>query len=218
MKTSTLIREFVAQAKPGWVFTPSDLAAFGSPYAIGMTLTRMVKAGEIDRAARGFYNVPAHDPLIGKLAPSANAVLEALVRRDGVIIRPAGAVAANQLRLTEQVPARAVYDTDGASRRIKLGKQVLELRHRAGRALRNASADSYLLISALDELGPIHAQPDRVAHLRGTLSSDARLGLLRDLTYAPAWMRPSILYVAEAPLRQSPSSPRLTGAKRRGEQ
>ena len=218
MKTSTLIREFVAQAKPGWVFTPSDLAAFGSPYAIGMTLTRMVKAGETDRVARGFYNVPAIDPLLGKLAPSAGAVIEALVRRDGVIVRPAGATAANRLRLTEQVPAHAVYDTDGASRRIMLGRQVLEFRHRAGRALRNASADSYLLISALGELGPVHAQPDRVAHLRGTLSSDARLSLLRDLTYAPAWMRQSILYVAEAPSRQSPSAPGLTGTKRRGKQ
>ena len=212
MKTSTLIREFVAQAKPGWVFTPSDLAAFGSPYAIGMTLTRMVKAGEIDRVARGFYNVPAIDPLLGKLAPSAGAVIEALVRRDGVIVRPAGATAANRLRLTEQVPAHAVYDTDGASRRIMLGRQVLELRHRAGRALRNVSADSYALISALENLGRIHVSLDRVRGLRGRIPDEARRGLLRDVQYAPSWMRPAILFVADAPVTEikAPAAPHHT--------
>ncbi len=200
MKTSTLIREFVAQAKPGWVFTPSDLAAFGSPYAIGMTLTRMVKAGEIDRVARGFYNVPVIHATAGRLSPSASSVIEALVRRDGIIVRPAGAVAANQLGLIDQIPARPIFETDGPSRQIRLGKLVIELRHRSGRALRNASADSYALFSALENLGRIHVSSDRVRGLRGRIPDEARRGLLRDVQYAPSWMRQAILYVADAPV------------------
>lgn len=200
MKTSTLIREFVAQAKPGWVFTPSDLAAFGSPYAIGMVLTRMVKAGEIDRVARGFYNVPTIHPTAGRISPSASSVIEALVRRDGIIVRPAGAVAANQLGLIDQIPARSIFETDGPSRQIRLGKLVIELRHRSGRALRNASADSYALISALENLGRIHVSSDRVRGLRGKIPDEARRGLVRDVQYAPSWMRQTILYVADAPV------------------
>lgn len=201
MKTSSRIREFIARAKPGWVFTPSDLAGFGSPYAVGMALTRLVKAGEIDRVTRGFYQVPTIHPTAGRLPPSASSVIQALVRRDGIIVRPAGAIASNELGLIDQVPARVLYDTDGHSRRIKLGKLVIVLRHRSGRALRNASADSYAVISALENLGRVHLSSDRVRGLRGSIPDETRRGLLRDVQYAPSWMRQAILFVADGPVR-----------------
>ncbi len=200
MKTSTLVRDFVSKAQPGWVFTPSDLAAFGTPHAVGMTLTRMVRSGEIDRVAHGFYHVPTIHPTAGRLPPSAASVIEALVRRDGVIVRPAGVVAAHELGLVDRDPARAIYDTDGPSRRITLGKLVLELRHRNGRALRSASADSYALISALENLGRVQVSSGRVSGLRGRIPAEARRGLLRDVQYAPSWMRQAILFVADAPV------------------
>lgn len=215
MKTATLIREFVAQAKPGWVFTPSDLAAFGSPYAIGMTLTRMVKAGKIDRVARGFYNVPVIHATAGRLSPSASSVIDALIRRDGIIVRPAGAVAAHELGLIDQLPARPIYETDGPSRRIMLGRLVIELRHRSGRALRNASAESYAVITALQNLGRVHVSSDRVRGLRRWIPDEVRKGLLRDVQYAPSWMRQAILYVAGAPMTaaEAPAAVRTTVAQ-----
>ena len=42
---------------------------------------------------------------------------------------PNGAAAANALGLTTQVPMRAVYLTSGPSRRLKLGAQMIEIRH-----------------------------------------------------------------------------------------
>lgn len=47
----------------------------------------------------------------------------------GEVIASSVAVAANALGLTTQVPIRFVYLTSGRSRKMNLGKQVVELRH-----------------------------------------------------------------------------------------
>ena len=201
MKISDSIRDFLSSAPPGWVFSPSDLAQFGSPHAIGMTLTRLVRSGHIERVARGLYLVPATHSLLGKLPAAPEQVIAAIVRRDKIIVRRAGAFTANQLGLIDQVPARTLYDTTGPSRRIHIGKLVLELRHRGGRALRSASPDGYALISALEELGRQHADSDRLTSLKGTISTAVCQQLLEDVKYAPVWMRQPILLVADAPSR-----------------
>jgi hypothetical protein len=48
---------------------------------------------------------------------------------EGETIVSNGAAAANALGLTTQVPVRSVYLTSGRSRKMHLGKQVVELRH-----------------------------------------------------------------------------------------
>ncbi|BCH12471.1 hypothetical protein MesoLj131c_67290 (plasmid) [Mesorhizobium sp. 131-3-5] len=55
--------------------------------------------------------------------------VEALASQRGEIIVTSGAVAANTLGLTRQVPVRSVYLTSGRTRKMSLGKQVVELRH-----------------------------------------------------------------------------------------
>lgn len=53
----------------------------------------------------------------------------ALARETGSRAQIAGAHAANALGLSTQVPAKSLYLTDGPSRRIVLGKRVIDLRH-----------------------------------------------------------------------------------------
>ena len=113
------------RSTPGRVYTPFDFLDLGSPHTIGMALLRLVRAGTLRRLARGLYDVPRSHPLLGELQPTADEIAQALARRDGANVRPAEAMAANMLSLSDQVPARAVFETDGPSRTVKVGALLL---------------------------------------------------------------------------------------------
>lgn len=201
-----------SKTNPGRVYTPSDFLDLGSPHSVGMALTRMVRSGSLRRLARGLYDVPRHHPLIGELRPGTDEIVQALSRRDGTVVRPAQGMAANLLRLSEQVPVRVVYETDGPSRTVKVGSLRIELRHRPPRLVRSASPMSSLVFAALRSVGKANVSEARIAHLRETLSAADRAALLKDLPLAPAWMHPHLRFIAAPPQRPAPSA---KAAKRR---
>jgi hypothetical protein len=197
MTASAQIIRRINRSRPGWVFTRHDLVDLGSPHAVGMVLLRLVRSGRIRRIARGLYDVPRTHQVLGVLAPSPDAVAEAIARRDGAWIQPAEAMAANLLNLSEQVPAKIVYETDGPRRTLQIGRFEIRFDKRSPRKLRSAARMSSLLFAALRNLGRTHVTNERVAHLRKTLSVTDRRQLLKDLPSAPAWMHPFVRFIAE---------------------
>jgi hypothetical protein len=181
----------------GSVFVPSDFLDLGSREAVDLTLHRLARKGTIRRLARGVYDFPKEHPVLGLLAPSADAVARALAGRDRTRLQPAGAYAANLLGLSEQVPAKAVFLTDGPSRTVKIGPTTIQLRRTTPRNMAAAGRLSGLLMQALRELGKEHITPERRAHLKRTLPADKRRELLKDLRLAPAWMHPIFRELAE---------------------
>jgi hypothetical protein len=181
------------------VFTPFDFLDLGSPHSVGMALTRMMRSGEVRRLARGLYDVPRTHPVLGDLLPTADDIAQALARRDGATVQPARAMAANLLSLSEQVPARAVYQTDGPSHTVKVGTLTVRLEKRPPRQVRGRSPMSSLVFAALRSLGQRNVSRARIAHLRDTLSATDRRQLLRDLPLAPAWMHAYLRFIAGEP-------------------
>jgi hypothetical protein len=186
----------MTRATPGRVFTPFDFLDLGSPHSVGMVLTRMMRSGDLRRLARGLYDVPRTHPVLGELLPTADDIAQALARRDGATVQPAGAMAANLLSLSEQVPARAVYHTDGPSRTVTIGALTVQLKKRPPRQVRSRSPMSSLVFAALRSLGKTNVSRARVAHLRKTLSTADRRQVLKDLPLAPAWMHPHLRFIA----------------------
>ena len=184
------------KANPAQVYTPFDFLDLGSPHSVGMALMRLVRSGAVRRLARGLYDVPRRHPLLGELQPIADEIAQALSRRHGALVQPAQAMAANLLNLSEQVPARAVYETDGPSRIVKVGSLTIQLKHRPPRQVRNASPMSNLVFAALRSVGKANVNQARVTHLRQTLSAKDRAALLKDLPLAPAWMHPYLRFIA----------------------
>jgi hypothetical protein len=174
----------------GFVFVPADFLDLGSRRAIDTALHRLAKDGTIRRLARGIYDYPETHAVLGLLAPSAASIARALAGRDRTRLQPAGAFAANALGLTEQVPAKAVFLTDGPTRTVKVGPTTIQLRRTTPRFMAAAERLSGMLIQALRELGEEHITPERRAHLKRTLPADERAKLLKDLPLAPAWMHP----------------------------
>lgn len=181
----------------GAVFVPSDFLDLGSREAVDLALHRFVKKGALRRLARGVYDYPAEHPVLGPLSPSAETIARALAARDHTRLQPAGAYAANALGLTEQVPAKAVFLTDGPSRKVKIGSLTIELRRTTPRNMAAAGRLSGMVIQAFRELGQQHVTPARIKHLRRTLPAAKRRELLKDIKLAPAWMHPTFRLLAE---------------------
>jgi hypothetical protein len=174
----------------GSVFVSSDFLKIGSRTAVDVILHRLARKGTIRRLARGVYDFPREHPALGPLSPSAETVAKALAGRDRTRIQPAGAYAANALGLSEQVPAKAVFLTDGPTRTVKIGRTTIQLRRTTAKNMAAAGRLSGLLIQALRELGEEHVTPQRRAHLKRTIPAAKRRELLKDLPLAPAWMHP----------------------------
>lgn len=171
-----------------WVFTPADFADLGTEASVHAVLSRLAKSGEIRRLARGFYDVPRKHPELGMLAPSPDAIARALQSRDGIRLQPTGAHAANLLGLSDQVPAKIVFFTDGRSRIVQVGNQQIVLKRRSSRAMATAGKLSGLIIHALDYLGKNLVDDVVIDRLRAKLTQKDRQTLLDDVRYAPAWI------------------------------
>jgi hypothetical protein len=174
----------------GAVFVPADFVHLGSRQAVDLSLHRLAKSETIRRLARGVYDYPRNHPLLGLLFPNAEAVAMALAHRDRTRLQPSGAYAANLLGLTEQVPAKIVFLTDGPSRAIQVGPMTIQFRRTTARNMEAAGRLSGLLIQGLRAIGKDHVTLAHREHLKRTLPERARREILKDLRLAPAWMRP----------------------------
>ena len=108
--------------------TAKGLLHLGSRAAVDQTLSRLSRSGELLRLGRGLYVLPVESRFGGR-PPSVEKTVKAFAAQRGEQIANGGAMAANALRLTTQVPVKRVFLTSGRSRILKLGRQEIELRH-----------------------------------------------------------------------------------------
>ena len=172
----------------GWIFSAPDFLDLGSRPAVDKALSRMAKANTIRRVARGLYDIPQHHPILGILSPNADNVAKALAGKSGTRLQPTGACAANLLGLSDQVPAKMVFLTDGRSKRIRLGNLDISLKRTSPRLMAAAGTFSGLLIHALRHLGKAHVRELSLKSLASRLSPADRKRLLADAPLAPAWI------------------------------
>lgn len=174
--------------KRGWVFTPSFFYDIGSRATIAQSLLRLEKSGTIRRLMRGLYDYPIKHPDFGNLPPNYNRVAKALVGRDNLKIQPSGAYAANLLGLSEQVPAKIVFLTDGANRKVQIGKQTIVLKRTTPKNMATAGRISGLVIQALRYSGQSNVDTTVIAKLKRRLADDDKKILMKDIHYAPVWI------------------------------
>jgi hypothetical protein len=186
----------VRRAKAGTVFTPTLFAGLGGRAAVDKALQRLVARDDLRRLSRGLYDKPRQDPLLGTLWPSVDAVVAALTGKDKLRLQPTGAYAANLLGLSDQVPARVEFLTDGTSRTVKAGPMQILLKRTTPRQMAAAGRTSGLVIQALRSLGPEHVTPQRLDKLTRSIPAAERRTLLDDLSLAPWWMQPTLRALA----------------------
>lgn len=179
----------------GGVFTPSDFLDMAGRSTVDQALSRLAKGGQLRRLARGLYDFPKLHPKLGPLSPTPDNVAQALARETGSQVQIAGARAANALGLSTQVPAKSTYLTDGPSRRVVLGKRVVDLRHASPKHLIAPGSPAGTVVQALRHVGPLRAA-DVAQIATHRLSANDKKTLATTAVQAPAWMRPTLVSIA----------------------
>jgi len=184
-----------------WVCTPKDFMDLGSREAVDQALSRLTKAGQLRRVSHGLYDMPRISNVLNRPAPvDLDAAIAALVRRDGVRIMPDGLVAANQLGLTNAVPAKASYVTDGHSRTLKIDGRTVRFRHAGPSVMKWAGRPAAPVVQALRWLGPrAAANGEIVSTLNRRLPDDVKVDLLHNSRDLPGWALPLARSIASDP-------------------
>lgn len=183
----------------GIVVTPMDFLDLGSRAAVDQAFSRLCKQGLMRRVDRGVYSFPEKSRLIGELSPSPERVAQALARRGAQKLLPSGPFAANLLGLSEQVPAKVEYLTDGPSRRVMIKRLPVLLKQAAPARLATAGRVSGTVAQALRFLRKAQMDETVIPQLRRRLSAADKAQLVRDIPLVPAWVGEVFRKIAEAP-------------------
>ena len=187
-----IIDRISENASGRWVCTPRDFLDIGSREAVDQALSRLVKAGRLRRVGRGLYDEPRISGVLKRPAPvDLDVAIAALARRDGIDIMPDGMVAANQLGLTNAVPAKPCYVTDGASRSVEIDGRTIRFRHASPSVMRWAGKAAAPVVQALRWLGPDAASDVRVVSiLKRRLPDIVKHDLAQNSRDLPGWALP----------------------------
>ena len=191
--TDHAVRERILGLKRGAIFFPSDFDDIATDTAVRQTLSRMVKRGEIIRVSRGIYCYPRSNPALGLdiIPPSAEDIARRVAERDKVKIIPTGDQALNQLGLSTQVPGKAVYITNGARKKINLGKgrSIVFRESNEFRLFDFKSEVMMLVVSAMRSIGEGRVGSEILTILREIVRNVSSEIFKHDIRLAPVWVR-----------------------------
>lgn len=186
--TAELIRQRIKTIPLGEPFTPAIFLECGTRASVDQTLSRLVRAGSIERLTRGVFVRPEVSRFVGDVMPEPMKVAEAVAKTTGAVVQVHGAEAARRLELTTQVPTQPVFVTSGPSKRICVGKMEIRLQHVSQRKLALAGRPAGLALAAMWYLGKEEVTPALVEKIRRKLGS-SEFEVLKSATGSmPAWM------------------------------
>jgi Family of unknown function (DUF6088) len=194
---SATILSRIRDGKPGAVWVPTDFAQLGSRDVVDKTLQRLVKHGKLRRIDRGLYDMPKVNRLTkSEAVPDYRAVVDALARRDHLTMLVDGMTAANDLGLTDAVPARVTLHTDARRRSIELGNLVIEFKRTAPSRLYWAGRPAMRIVQALHWLkDSLEHDQDRIRRRLEAIFADPDHGqeikddLMNGFPHLPAWLQ-----------------------------
>lgn len=174
----------------GGVLSPKEFLHLGSRAAVDQAFSRLTKEGKLLRVARGSYAAPVSSRF-GTRAPAPEKVVKSLAARSGEAVVPHGAAAANALGLTQQVPIREAYVTSGRSRRLKLGRSEVTIKHAPRWMLSLGAGPAGAAVRALAWMGAPHVR-ESLATLHRTLPEAEWQTLTAHRAALPSWMARAI--------------------------
>ncbi len=180
----------IKKAKRGTVFFIDDFVTFGVAKTVNKVLERLVDSGELTRVGRGIYTRPQISKLLGTtLTPSTETIAKAIARRDRARIVPTGVYALHVLGLSTQIPLNVVYLTDGAARKVKVGKRTIVFKKATPKNLATIGEISGLVIQALKVLEKDKVTDEEKQKVIDLLKKEDPVRLQHDIRLAPEWIR-----------------------------
>lgn len=193
-RLSEAVLRYAEEQPEGTPVLAKGLLHLGNRAAIDQALSRLVRRGALLRAGRGVYVLPV-ESRFGRRAPSVEKTVTALAAARGERVANSGAMAANVLGLTGQVPVRRVFLTSGSSRTLTFGCERIELRHAPPWQLALAGRRAGEAIRALAWLGRDRAG-EATELVREQLSEEERRELGSVIAQMPGWLAGPVNAVA----------------------
>ncbi len=183
------IEKSIKSRKRGVLVFPEDFVQYGSTEAIRQALVRLEGKKVIVRIAQGIYVRPVVSKTFGTLLPTAEEVAYAIAKRDKIRMIPTGSYALNALGLSNQLPMKIVFLTDGSPREIRVGNRTIKFKKTTPRNLATKGKISQLVIQALKEIGKEKLTPTEEEKIVALVSKEKLEDLRHDGMLAPAWIR-----------------------------
>lgn len=171
----------------GWCFTVSHFSDLNNNEATKKALQRLCQSGEIRRIAFDLYEYPRRHPTLGQIDPSMDNAAKALAQKYKIHLQPTGAQAANLIGLSEQVPARVVYLTDGTYKKIGIGDSQIIFRKTMPRYMKLAGTHMGLIIEALRHFGKKNMTPEIENKIQKQLQQISKAQINKAIKFAPLW-------------------------------
>jgi hypothetical protein len=197
LKTAILAR--IESGAQRGVWTPRDFLDLGARDAVDKTLQRLMRAGNLRRIDRGLYDKPSLNSLTQKSSPpDPRHVIDAIARRDQIRVLVDGMTAANDLGLTNAVPAKVVVHTDARLKSISLGQMEIIFKPTAASKLYWAGRPAMRIVQALhwlrDTMGKGDEDEILIRRLNAILHDPddgrtLREDLSEGLPTLPTWMQ-----------------------------
>jgi hypothetical protein len=163
-----------------------------------MAIGGLTRMGKIRRIRRGLYDMPRiNEALGGKLSPDVDEAARAIARRQRWKIVPEGAWAANLLGLSQQVPAKITYLTDGPNKEVQIGRRSIHFKHARPKVMAGPDGKFALVVQALRYLGKESVGRREIETLRSSLSPTEKRQLIKETQFGVEWINEVAKQIAE---------------------
>lgn len=192
------ILQRIAESTPTMVWTPKDFLDLANRDAVDKILQRLVASGNLRRIDRGLYDMPRKNLITREItSPDYRSIIDAIRRRDQIRILIDGLTAANDLGLSNAVPAQVIVYTDARLKPIRLGNLIIRFKLTAPSKLYWAGRPAMRIIQALHWLRDgiktgveIEQEPIKIRLINILRDSpESREDLKGGLHTLPSWMQ-----------------------------
>lgn len=194
--TQQIIKRIRAKRR-GWVFAPKDFLDLGSRAIVDQALSRLTQQGIIRRLDRGVYDFPKQHTVLGTLSPETQGLARAKAPKTTKVVA-SGALAANALGLSTQVPVKPTFMTNGPTQTKKIAGRSVVFKHARVPVLDNVSDTANLTLQALTHLGKKNIDKDVLDQCARKLTSRDINGLVANVDRTPSWLADVILKIKKA--------------------
>lgn len=194
MTTKTLsvteaIQSRIGEKALGEPFTPAFVSHLGTRANTDQILSRLVRAGHLERLTRGVYTRPLKNRYTGTTILEPETIAKAIAISSRHTFSISGAEAARRFGLSTQMPTRSIYLTSGRSRKFKVGGSIVELRHTTATYMALAGQPAGDAVLALLYLGKEFVTTKKIEIVKKELSSYEFSILQNALGVVPSWLR-----------------------------
>ena len=192
---SQTIRAQVKNINAGELFTISDFENVNNDSLVTRTLSRLQSEGIIVRVATGIYMNPKKTQF-GILYPTLDQIAQKIAERDKAQIMPTGNTALNILGFSTQVPMNAVYITNGAKRKVKVGERSIIFKNVVQKNFQFKGKLLPIIIIALKELGVNRVTDNiknKIIKLISESNTEEKSTMMHDLYLSPVWIKEFLL-------------------------